>query len=820
MHSSVCPDFQALFESAPGLYLILSPALEIVAASDAYLDATMTKREEIIGRNLFEVFPDNEEDSTATGASNLHISLTHVIKSRTAHSMPIQKYDIRRPDGSFEERYWNPLNKPVLKNNELLYIIHSVEDVTEFMSLRKEEKDREKRNEELQEQVKKMKIETYKRAQETELVNQTLLKEINEKKKLQEKLQLFNRDLEDQVKNKTVELDAIVNQLKESEEKYKTIFYKAPLPMWIYDCETYYFIEANEAAVRHYGYDAQEFQAMTIMQIRPQEDLELLSKDLELIRTNQSSRQGQWRHLKKNGEIIIVETTAHSFDYRNRKARLVVINDITARLRAEEELKRKSQEIIGIFERITDGFIALDKNYCYTYLNKRIGQMLDLDPESLIGKCVWEIFPKVVDSPTYKAFHKAMAEQRYVSNVDYYEPLDLWQENHIYPSPEGLSIFIRDITEKKRIEKRLNDERKLLRSLIDNLPVYIYVKDIESRYLISNKALVDLVGARSEQETVGKTVLELFGPEIAEVNFEEDRKVVQQGISLLNREESILTRTGERRWLLTSKVPLKENDKVTGIIGISRDITERKHSELQLQHLNESLRKRASELLASNTELERFAYVASHDLQEPLRMVSSFLQLLEKKLGENLDETGRQYMNFAVDGAERMKKLIQDLLEYSRVGTSKESITEVDCNEVLENVQKVFALSIGEKKAFVTVKPLPVIQGVKSQVHQLFQNLIGNSIKYAGNKRPVIEVGCNLNNNTWQFYVKDNGIGIDPRFYEKIFIIFQRLHNRQQYAGTGIGLAICKKIVDRHNGKIWVESEPENGTTFFIEWPK
>ncbi len=275
--------------------------------------------------------------------------------------------------------------------------------------------------------------------------------------------------------------------------------------------------------------------------------------------------------------------------------------------------------------------------------------------------------------------------------------------------------------------------------------------------------------------------------------------------------------------------------------AVWRDITERKKAEKAIIRLNETLEKRAAELQDSNEELESFAYVASHDLQEPLRMVSSFLQLLEKKLGTDLDETTKQYIYFAVDGAERMKKLIHDLLEYSRVSSSKENSTNVDCNEVISTVRNFYNLRLLEENASLHIKPLPVIKAVQPQIQQLFQNLIDNALKYRSNKPAEIEVGCTENNGYWQFYVKDNGIGIDPKFFDKIFIIFQRLHSKTEYSGTGIGLAVCKKIVETHGGKIWVEpayansrrpkpmaadeasagkSEPGKGSTFYFTIPK
>lgn len=246
------------------------------------------------------------------------------------------------------------------------------------------------------------------------------------------------------------------------------------------------------------------------------------------------------------------------------------------------------------------------------------------------------------------------------------------------------------------------------------------------------------------------------------------------------------------------------------------DITERNRYERQLQQLNADLTRRAAELAASNAELERFAYIASHDLQEPLRMVSSFLQLLQKKYAGRLDAKADQYIHYAVDGAERMKALIMDLLEYSRVGTGKENWAWVDTAEVMAEMGEVFREKIVAARARVEVGPLPKVWGDKVQLTQLFQNLLSNALKYASDRPPLIRVGAKEEEACWLFQVADNGIGIDPLFFDKIFIIFQRLHNKSDYSGTGIGLAICKKIVERHGGKIWVESDRQQGSVFYF----
>ncbi len=229
-----------------------------------------------------------------------------------------------------------------------------------------------------------------------------------------------------------------------------------------------------------------------------------------------------------------------------------------------------------------------------------------------------------------------------------------------------------------------------------------------------------------------------------------------------------------------------------------------------------NLQKSTSELTASNAELERFAYVASHDLQEPLRMVTSFLNLLEEEYGQDLSENAKEYIHYAVDGASRMKLLVNDLLQYSRVGANQEKFSMTDLNETIEYATRVLEDDIKKTNAKLKIQSLPAIWANKVLIGQLFINLLSNALKYNGDKIPEIEIGYAEEREQYIFYVRDNGIGIAPKFFDKIFIIFQRLHKKTEYSGTGIGLAICKKIVETHKGKIWVESAEGKGSKFYF----
>jgi two-component system CheB/CheR fusion protein len=274
---------------------------------------------------------------------------------------------------------------------------------------------------------------------------------------------------------------------------------------------------------------------------------------------------------------------------------------------------------------------------------------------------------------------------------------------------------------------------------------------------------------------------------------------------------------GTYAYVLDNAYIIRDNEgKAIRLIGATRDITDRKESEAMMIELNNRLKRRADELAASNVELERFAYIASHDMQEPLRMITSFLQLFKKKYETQIDETAEQYIHYAIDGADRMKKLIMDLLEYSRVGSNKDNFTDINANELLKEVENVFFASIQELNARIEVGPLPDLRANRTQLFQLFQNLIGNALKYHGTAPPVITVSGHETEDEYIFSVADNGIGIKPIFFEKIFVLFQRLHHKNEYSGTGIGLAICKKIVERHGGRIWLESEPGKGSTFYF----
>ncbi|HRE37499.1 MAG TPA: ATP-binding protein [Chitinophagaceae bacterium] len=372
-----------------------------------------------------------------------------------------------------------------------------------------------------------------------------------------------------------------------------------------------------------------------------------------------------------------------------------------------------------------------------------------------------------------------------------------------------------------------SDTEGKVRKLINSLHVGILVFNSQEEVLFSNKFAHDMLGLSEKQ-------LRMKGPYHPEwsVVYEDGspfscemspvlvalktQKPVTNLIVGINR-----PLTGDRAWLLVNAEPiLTDSGEVSEIVCSFSDITQRKAIEDKLTSLYQSLESRAFDLACSNADLERFVYVATHDLQEPLRLITSFLQLLKKKYDSQLDEQASEYINYAVDGSRRIKKLILDLLEYSKFSIDRDGFKLLDPGKVIEDVKHSLCSLLKQHHAIIDVKPLPVIYADPSLLHQLFKNLLTNSVKYRGESTPQISIDCITQGDDYLFSVSDNGIGIDPGYSEKIFDLFQRLHKNEAFEGTGVGLAICEKIIRLHRGSIWVESMPGKGSTFYFTIPQ
>ncbi|MHC0065434.1 sensor histidine kinase [Nostoc sp. UIC 10890] len=531
------------------------------------------------------------------------------------------------------------------------------------------------------------------------------------------------------------------------------------------------------------------------------------------------------------------------------------------------EQQAAKAKLADILETITDAFVALDRNSCYTYVNQRAGQMFNKQPADLIGKSIWEVFPEAVEHQFYHAYFQSLAEQRVIQMQEFYPPFDRWFEYWMYPSSEGISIFFQDITRQKLAEIALEENERRYRSLVVATSQAVWIADTKGMPK-DFSSWIALTG-QSDAQVEGWGWLNAIHPEDRELS----ELLWTQALKTKNlyfSEHRLQVADGSYRFFAARAVPvLDADDEIQEWVGTHTDITEqqialrdRNLAQLALQQANDELeikvqartaelQKLNEELKRSNQELEQFAYVASHDLQEPLRAVTGYTQLLENEYQDRLDESAQEYFAYIIDGAKRMQQLIQDLLAYSRIGTRGQEFVLVDCNTALSLALNNLHVAIAQSKAIITHDPLPKLLADKTQMVQLFQNLISNAIKFCRQEPPQIHISALLKepekaeeqlptphshsllstqhsalstphsalptqHSEWLIWVQDNGIGIKPQYLERIFEVFRRLHTRREFPGTGIGLAICKKIVERHGGRIWAESEPGIGTVFYL----
>jgi PAS domain S-box-containing protein len=380
-----------------------------------------------------------------------------------------------------------------------------------------------------------------------------------------------------------------------------------------------------------------------------------------------------------------------------------------------------------------------------------------------------------------------------------------------------------EISERQRMEQVLRENEERFRTLFEEAPVAYHEIDAGGKITRVNHCECEMLGYR-EEELVGRRVTELVSPS----QRGRSEETVMEKLSVRHPQLPVFTRSMVRKdgsmfvaEMYESQI-LDSEGRITGIRTALFDISERLRAEEQVRQLNADLERRVQErtreLERSNEALQQFAYSASHDLQEPLRMISSYAQLLEKRTKEVLDEDGREFLAYITDGCDRLSRMIRDLLAFSRVATQAGSVERVDVAEAVESALWNLQGAIEDCDAEITVGPMPQILAPQTGLAQVLQNLIGNAIKYRAEARPRIHISARQEAAVWIFCVEDNGTGFDPAQAKRVFGIFQRLHGRE-YPGTGMGLAIAKRIVERYGGNIWAESEPGRGSRFYFSLP-
>lgn len=613
-------------------------------------------------------------------------------------------------------------------------------------------------------------------------------------------------------------------ELVKREEIFRTAFDNGAIAMTMTSSDGR-FIKVNNSFCKLTGYDEKELAGMNFQQLTYPEDLLTSIKGRDDLNDGKiESFRVEKRYVRKDGRIIWVNIS--SAPVKDEKGNLdffvAHIQDISKRKNAEIRLKESKEKFKQLANSIPQlAWIARCDGYIF-WFNQRWYEYTGSKPEEVTG---WG-WRKALD-PDYE--ERIMDQWRsFISAGQPFENvLSLSDKRGNYREFLTKCIPIKDrngnieqwfgtntdISQLKKIERELQKSRKKLNIALENGNIGTWEWNIKTNQMTWDERaarMFDINGGSFEN------TFSAFENSIHEEDLNHVRKAIRLAFEKNHSLETIFRtrpRNGQYNYIsVKGLISRDRKDNPVSMSGVCFDFTGmKKGTENLLIKMNE-------ELLRSNTDLQQFAYVASHDLQEPLRMVSSFTQLLQHKYHDKLDDDGNDYIRFAVEGSKRMYDLLNGLLAYSRIQSRGKEFTRVGMNDVLENVRQNLSLVIEETGANVTNTDLPVIFADESQMMQLVQNLIENSIKFSKG-HPEITISSKIENEYHVFSISDKGIGIDSQYFERIFKIFQRLHRSEEYEGTGIGLAICKRIVERHGGRIWVESDPGIGSTFFFSIP-
>lgn len=620
-------------------------------------------------------------------------------------------------------------------------------------------------------------------------------------------------DMEEAIHKRTAVLEA----MHEKDERFRA-FVEGVEDYAIYMLDPEGIVQSwNQGAQRMKGYAAEEIIGRSFSNFYTEED-QAAGKHLETMKiARETGRyQGEVLRVRKDGTRFLASVVMRPVS--NALGELSGFSKVTRDLTETMEMEARYRMLL---EAAPDAIVIVNVQGEIDFINAQAERMFGYQREELKGKPVDFLVPPRARSAQGNyleqlfegAEHPALDAPPETFGMRR-DGSDFALEFSVSPldTKEGrvMLFAVRDLTEKRRLEARF-------RALLNSAPDAMVISGPNGLIELTNLQAERLFGYATE-EMVGQPVTMLIPPELREGYSEDSREFLQgdyrrrmgAGLELRARKKD-----GSEVPVEISFSPLEGPSGVSMTAAI-RDVTERVAAQ---RHLAEKM----EELRNSNEALEQFAHIASHDLQEPLRMVASYVQLLSKRYKGKLDSDADEFIGFAVDGAQRMKRLIEDLLVYSRAGRGPKSDQLVDSGEALNESLRNLRASIEESRAEVTFDRLPILATGETQLVQLFQNLVGNAIKYRGERLPRIHISVEReegpDGDEWVFSVADNGIGIEPQYFERVFVIFQRLHGRGEYEGTGIGLAICKRVLQQQGGRIWVESEPGKGSIFHFSLP-
>ncbi len=837
----------------------------IIDVNTCYLKITGMAEDNLIDKEILEVFPAEPEN----GISFLQQSLMEVAATGQPHKIITQKYHlpVRGTDTS-EVRYWNIEHVPVTdENGNVVLIIHSVTDVTQIIIEQKVLGDaREELSKILDSSLdiicavdangNFLKVSAAAKTvwgyEPEELKGKPMMDYVypaDREKTRTAAANIMAGVTFTNFNNRYVRKDGSVVPINWSaswdandkirygvardatekisdDAKYRSLFDNS-IDGVLLTYKNGGIIAANNAACAIFGMTEDEICQAGTEALIDREDPRFFLLMQKCDKTGKAV--GELTLIRKNGEKFPGDISFSVFIGSHGKQKCsMLIRDITERKKAENAMQHLNSRLqlatesagMGIWDwNLETGYIEWDDMMYSIYKIDRMqfnaavadGWLSRLHPADR-PRVDEELELAVAGTKKYDTEYRIVLEDASVRHIK--------AVGVVERAVDGTALRMIgvnwDITQQKEEEQHL----KLLQSVVLNTKDAIIITEAEPvnmpgpRIVYVNEAFTKMTGYTAA-EVIGKTPRILQGTETDKNELKRLSEALKNWqpceITIINYKKN-----GEEFWINISVTPVAdEKGWFTHWIAVERDVTEAKLIEIKLSELNENIQKHAKELAISNKELEQFAHIASHDLQEPLRMITSFLTLLEHKYSNVLDEKAKTYIHFAVDGAIRMKQIMIDILAYSRIGRTDNETETIDLDALLKKDMFLFANSMQETGAVIEWQGLPVIKAARVAIQQLFMNLISNGLKYqpVGNK-PVITISGEEKEDFWQFAIADNGIGIEERFFEKVFTIFQRLHHKEEYPGTGIGLAICKKIVVSHKGNIWITSKPGAGTTF------
>jgi PAS domain S-box-containing protein len=619
--------------------------------------------------------------------------------------------------------------------------------------------------------------------------------------------------------------------LRENDERFRLMFEGHRAVMLLIEPTTGKIVDANEAAVAFYGHPREQLRTMRIDQINQLSPDEVAAQRQEAL--GLVKNRFIFPHRLADGRIRWVEVYSSPVTIQNRPMLFSIIHDITARRQTEEALRESEERYRNLFESIDEGFCIIkvlfdeqEKPVDYRFLEVNPAFERQTDIENATGKRMREIAPQLEDY-WFEIYGKVALTGESIRFENTAKQLNRVYEVSAFrvgePDEHNVAILFNDISERRRVEEELRKNRELLNAIIDNATAAIYAKDLSGHYILSNYYHSALL-KRTPEQVLGKSETELAAHSPGLSEYLHNDNLVSERRQPIQFEETGLGSDNSVRTYLSVKFPLTKPDgSVYAVCGISTDITERKQAEQAITQYSERLEQLNRDLEIANQELKDFAYIASHDLQEPLRKVIKFGELLQQQYAVDLEDTGHEYIERMVDAATRMQKMINGLLDYSRISTHGDQFTRVDLVEITREVLSDLEVRLLQSQAKVELSDLPIIEADALQMRQLMLNLLVNALKFHKPEVPpeikiwAEELTCGeLQGDCIRLMVQDHGIGFDPKYLDKLFTPFIRLHGRSEFEGAGMGLAICRKITDRHGGEISAKSEPGIGSTFIV----